>query len=305
MNQHVIGPQRPKTTSTPHKEAEVRHDRKQRHQTHAEKQALPPKLVQAKLALCTGQWRRRVTDVATQIAANGFTATWKAKTSRLISPKSILTVAAQFRTALHLVQRKIPSRLRIAEMKAKKALLTWVPKQAHPVSAATWKKIVRDRRLMPEIRAIVAFAFLGGMRVADVFRIEAQDITVMHRVIRLRIRGAKGANPSAEGYYRWIPKSLVPHELWRLWKSSTLPTLHMSKHRIYNNVRALYPRLSLHSFRRGIATAMARAGTRMEIIQRHLGHQQLSTTRLYVEPHPSQPEVRDITKALKRLHRQL
>jgi len=138
-------------------------------------------------------------------------------------------MAAQFRTALHLVQRKIPSRLRIAEMKAKKALLTWVPKQAHPVSAATWKKIVRDRRLLPEIRAIVAFAFLGGMRVADVYRIEAHDITVMRGVIRLRVRGAKGANPSAEGYYRWIPKPLVPRELWMMIELIALTFFHFQQ----------------------------------------------------------------------------
>ena len=204
------------------------------------------------------------------------------------NPNSKLAYLTSMRTAarLLLLPTDLPSHLQLLIRKLKTAAAEAPVKQATPIDATKLKRLLKitDRHSAITIQSIV----LAALRVNDIFRVAPQDVTVQRTAIRLRIRGAKRQGPGARAYWRFIPRSLLPHH--GHWWKRHVPSTTTSKSRIRTQLAKVG--LTLHSLRRGMAQMLADAGVPIKRIRDHLGHESEKATRRYVLPGETHIEIR-------------
>ncbi len=173
----------------------------------------------------------------------------------------------------------------------KKNLATHIRKQAVPATKREVERLLSDTAVPLRIRHAVRMMWCLGLRAGDLGHIRGKDVLNQAR-LRLqgaavvRMRGVKGVGPGSRGYHRFLPLTGLAAPLARLLAETRpeQPVFTASTVEIVRALRLVNPKLSGHSPRRGSATHLANAGASMRQIRDHLGHQRLSSTRLYVAP---------------------
>lgn len=227
-----------------------------------------------------------------------FAALWSAA-----FPGSLLRRRPSFKKAVRELRRQIASH---------------IVRHAPPLTKTNFRAVMGDTRSPPTVRAAVALAFLLGLRFSDVLRAEALDIhgftaqgrpstTPTAKTLRIRIRGAKNLQEGRRGHWKWLPCSgagrLARDVLARL--AAKFPTgslfREVSRYAFLRALRRHQRDATLHSPRRGAATALADEGVSMNKVRVFLGHVSADTTRLYVEPRPAQRESQTALSAARLL----
>lgn len=175
--------------------------------------------------------------------------------------------------------------------------LTTPLRQARPASPMAVRRIVRGASTA--LRHTIVSTYLAGLRVRDIFRVKPRDVRVEKCGIRLRIRGAKLMGPGSMSYWRWIPCRALGAEGTRWWSNGNTPALRTTMGQVTRRLKKFG--YTLHSLRRGVATAAAHRGATMEQIQKMLGHESIASTRRYVEPSSYQRDARMIIHIANKL----
>lgn len=236
--------------------------------------------------------------------------TFKAKSGRELAPTTQMNMTSALRSGLSLISAKykasdfLPTTRYIA-----KRLNSWVRRQAAPMSITEVHTMLRLPGTSPKLRARVALTWCLGLRVSDVKHLRKNDVLTCSKTqgLLLRLRGAKGARPGTESYYRACPLTgQIAHHVYVYLRSvdrkSDAPLFAGSS---FDQVRRLIKRvnknLSCHSIRRGAATHLALEGRSTEFIRQFLGHAHLSTTRLYIQPDLRMKDYRRKLRLLRNL----
>lgn len=173
----------------------------------------------------------------------------------------------------------------------KKALAEHVRRQAVPATKREIERLLRNPAVQPKVRNALRFMWGLALRAADLLHICGRDVLNKSRLMLdgaavIRMRGVKGISPGSRGYHRYLPLSGLTAVLATVLAEARLdkPIFPTSRSQIVLALRKVNPKLSAHSVRRGSATHLANEGASMKQIRDHLGHQRLTSTRLYIQP---------------------
>lgn len=258
-------------------------------------------------------------DLLSRVVRRVYSASWSGKVVKHLS--DVAAAQAPQRLAFRIIHGKLNPRSKMSEVAAlRTAVQLWTgasfswppvitlelkrlsteasvlpPRQALPLPPKTMARIALNESIPVAVRTVIFSCWLTGSRVADIFRVAPSDVTEFSSAFRLRVRGAKKAGMGSRSFWRWLQKRLLPPEMVSFWRTS-VPQKSTSPKMILRFLRKAGP-FGKHSIRRGVATAAAAAGVRMRHIRDLLGHAQIRTTRVYVEPTPQQREALDIMQA--------
>lgn len=188
------------------------------------------------------------------------------------------------RLGLHLVPRQRQLKLRV---KAPRRIV-------EPLSATEVRQFLRTLRRYRDL-AIVHLMLLCGLRSAEVLHVQLSDILADDQQLRIRGKGDRErvlplpavVARSIADYVRWERRAERTARLFvilqgpRRGAPMTLAGLRsLFRHRRRDHAVA---RANPHRFRHTFGTDMARAGVRLPILQRLMGHADESTTLRYIE----------------------
>lgn len=147
-------------------------------------------------------------------------------------------------------------------------------------------------------RLMLAFAYYGALRRAEVTSLRIEDIDLAHRLMRIRAEITKNHRERIVCYQKEISSLLMRHlyELKRincsegaLFRSVSdrnkgKPLSYWSWSKIVKawSTQANLPHFSTHTFRHLRLTHLARAGWKLHELATYAGHQDLKTTQLYL-----------------------
>lgn len=188
------------------------------------------------------------------------------------------------RLGLHLVPRQRQLKLRV---KAPRRIV-------EPLTATEVRHFLRTLRRYRDL-AIVHLMLLCGLRSAEVLQVQLSDILADDKQLRVRGKGNRErvlplppvVARSISDYVRWERRAERTARLFvilqgpRRGAPMTLAGLRsLFRHRRRDHVVA---RANPHRFRHTFGADMARAGVRLPILQRLMGHVDESTTLRYIE----------------------
>lgn len=188
------------------------------------------------------------------------------------------------RLGLHLLPRQRQLKLRV---KAPRRVV-------EPLSAAEVRRFLRTLRRYRDL-AIVHLMLLCGLRSAEVLQIQLSDILAEDKQLRIRGKGNRErvlplppvVARSISDYVRWERRGERTARLFVILQGprrgapmslSGLRSLFRHRRRDHTVARA-----NPHRFRHTFGADMARAGVRLPILQRLMGHADESTTLRYIE----------------------
>ncbi|PHM27614.1 tyrosine-type recombinase/integrase [Xenorhabdus budapestensis] len=147
-------------------------------------------------------------------------------------------------------------------------------------------------------RLMLALAYYGALRRAEVTSLRIEDMDLAHRLIRIRAEITKNHRERVVCYHQEIASLLMRHlkELKRvdctggaLFRSVSdrnngQPLSYWSWSKIVRAwaIQANLPDLSTHTFRHLRLTHLARAGWKLHELATYAGHRDLKTTQLYL-----------------------
>ena len=205
--------------------------------------------------------------------------------------RGALTLAPYFRgrgrdrrLGLHVVPRRRPRKLRI---KAPRRIV-------EPLSATEVRHFLRTLRRYRDL-AIVHLMLLCGLRSAEVLGVQLSDLLVDDHQLRVRGKGNRErvlplpavVARSISDYVRWERRAERTGRLFVILQGprrgapmtlAGLRSLFRHRRRDYAVARA-----NPHRFRHTFGADMARAGVRLPILQRLMGHADETTTLRYIE----------------------
>jgi site-specific recombinase XerD len=188
------------------------------------------------------------------------------------------------RLGLHLVPRQRQLKLRV---RAPRRIV-------EPLSTTEVRHFLRTLRRYRDL-AIVHLMLLCGLRSAEVLQVQLSDILADDKQLRIRGKGDRErvlplppvVARSISDYVRWERRAERTARLFvilqgpRRGAPMTLAGLRsLFRHRRRDHVVA---RANPHRFRHTFGADMARAGVRLPILQRLMGHADESTTLRYIE----------------------
>jgi len=224
---------------------------------------------------------------------------WRSRSGRPLAPTTLLNYASAIQSGIFVVsnlQMNNFPKWRLLRQQLRKHRLRHVLKQATPMMLRQLRVLLTDIKTPLQIRLAVLTAWGTGMRISDLFHLEGRDVTLIGRALLLRLRGAKMTAPGGRGHWRWIPLTGIYGRLLNFFAGRSFlrheKVFDFPSRRILRALKRIDPKLSLHSVRRGVATTLANHGISMLRIRNFLGHSQLTSTRLYVQPTPTQREAR-------------
>jgi len=159
--------------------------------------------------------------------------------------------------------------------------------------------------LQPKQRTMLITKYATGLRATELCRIKVTDIIASR--MQIRVESGKGGK---ERYTVLSPKLLnILRNYWRLYRPSTWlfpcpydeskPIRQDSLYRAFIlavKAAGLPDRGGIHSLRHSFATHMYEAGVGLPTLQSLLGHQQLSSTMIYL--HASQSRLDEVRSPL-------
>jgi integrase len=235
--------------------------------------------------------------------ANQLTSTWRTKSGTPLAVTTQLTQLSALSSALfHLTGTRLttqPEYIGILRTLNKRKALH-IRKQALPMTVQDLRRIASAPHLALEVRQVTVLAFSLGLRHADTQVLQWRDLHYdqQSKTLRLRFRGLKNSEIGSRVHWRFLhctgPASLLRQVGIQ---SATHPPEEyvfraVSRARLIRALRWTNPNYTAHSLRRGCATHLSNQGVPMSQISDHLGHKDIATTRLYIEPAPGQLESR-------------
>jgi len=228
---------------------------------------------------------------------------WKTKKDQTLKPTSIQTLLSALSTGVRMLTGKDTNQILLTQYRTVRARLrTHVRDQAVPMTLVDMKRLIRMAP-KPELKARLALTWALGLRCSDSKSIRCSDILQLtHEACLLRLRGAKGAIPGSESYFRATPllglTECLKEYLVKMVNSKGLlfPSTQISQ--MLRAIKKSNNVYSGHSLRRGAATALANAGYSTEYIRIFLGHQSIQSTRLYVQPNLNQIDWKKRTRSI-------
>ena len=186
-----------------------------------------------------------------------------------------------------------------------------IARRAVPITKGAVLRAIKHPSTPKVVGDAMAFAWLLGLRAADLLKIQEQDVTVFKRrlmgtSIQIRARGLKGYENARASHFRWLTKHGLARRIWQTLKAAAktrrqVPIFPVSRRRIVTCLKRIDPLLGAHSIRRGVATMLADKGTPMRSIQKFLGHASIEMTRRYIDPRPHQPEAKRMIQLMRRI----
>jgi site-specific recombinase XerD len=188
------------------------------------------------------------------------------------------------RLGLHLMPRQRQLKLRV---KAPRRVV-------EPLSATEVRQFLRTLRRYRDL-AIVHLMLLCGLRSAEVLQLQLSDILAEDKQLRIRGKGNRErvlplpqvVARSISDYVRWERRAERTARLFVIQQGSrrgapmTLAGLRsLFRHRRRDHAVA---RANPHRFRHTFGADMARSGVRLPILQRLMGHADVSTTLRYIQ----------------------
>jgi integrase len=245
----------------------------------------------------------RVERALDWLAADVFT--WRTKKGTLLAPTTTRNYLLAARTGFQLAfpTATVPATLAARQRRAKKEIAAWGEDRAVPMTVAEYRSIRRSRkRNTRPARMALQLMWAGGLRYADVRKITPSDIQPLGSGIRVCIRGRKGnkkgayvwlqAGPQRRSLAAWLLTKAGPQRVSTALRVETPILEGLTRGRLVAVLRLVTGNAALtaHSARRGAATYLADRGVAMTRIRDFLGHDDVATTRIYVEPRWGQPE---------------
>lgn len=144
-------------------------------------------------------------------------------------------------------------------------------------------------------------AFESGLRISEIVNLRKEDIDVKRRQIRVNMgKNSKDRIVNLplswqDHHINYIPLSCKQRALQKAFISSAIKT----------GLKAKKPKIHFHSLRHGFATESIRSGVCVPTISGILGHEDISTTSIYINLCPAERIEEVISKFGKRenLHR--
>lgn len=153
-------------------------------------------------------------------------------------------------------------------------------------------EIIRRNCVTLKEKALVEFFFSTGCRVSEVANLKISDINFTDKTINIFGKGKKYRtgflNVRAEFALLDYLHSRTDNNEY-LFVSDRAPHGKMSKAGIEKNIRNISERANIgkhitaHCFRRTTATLLRNRGMSIEVVQKILGHEQISTTMVYAK----------------------
>ena len=167
-----------------------------------------------------------------------------------------------------------------------------------------WLEIREERAAIRAVKkygcirddAILAFLINTGLRVAELVDLEWRDLTVSERAGQVVVRKGKGRKQrtiplnadarEAVKQLREIAGTPNPKPESSPWRGQTGPLSVRGVQQVVQKIGRLsgIKGLSPHVLRHTFGKRMAEAGQRLEVIADLMGHENLETTRRYVQP---------------------
>jgi integrase len=230
---------------------------------------------------------------------------FRTKQGRELAPTSQLNYVSALRMGLHVMGIQTSELEFLPTIRfIRKRLETWVRAQAIPMLPSEVRRVLRITKSQT-LRARIAMTWCLGLRVSDAKHLRVCDVLNCDRDgILIRLRGAKGAKPGSESYYRAMPaRGAIARQAYQFLRrkgrnSQDLLFPATSYNQVAQQIKKVNKALSCHSIRRGAATQLAMQGHSLNFIRKFLGHANLQTTRLYINPHL---KMKDFQKRIKGL----
>lgn len=161
-----------------------------------------------------------------------------------------------------------------------------------------YRDSIRLHGMRLQVEAIVGLALYCGLRHAEIYKLELDDIAIENDYIVIRDGKGKGIRPRDVPYPDALRRKIKAWLQWRdsmnpahdrVWLSLDVravngPSSKMSEHRFGELLpKVVAPAWTLHRFRHTCATEWMRAGMRIEKVQKLLGHKSLDMTLRYAK----------------------
>ena len=223
---------------------------------------------------------------------------WKTKTGNQMAPTTLFGYITAVKVAANVLDLVIPHlAFKRHIRRCKKALALHDRKRAFLLSFADLTEIVGDLTVAPEVRMALLLCWGLALRLGCLENILNRDIMVISRdLVRIRVRGFKGADLGLSNKYRWVrTRGVFAPLLYRFQHASlkdpNSPFLPVSRSRMVYALKNFDKRLSAHSVRRGAAQHLANKGFSMKKIPLLLDHKSIAMTEIYIDPTRQQPHV--------------
>jgi hypothetical protein len=226
-----------------------------------------------------------------------FMATWvKKNTNEPLTPTTQLSHFTGLSIASMLLKRDLSNEDRFALKREKrridKLLASYTPKRAHPLTLHRLKTMLPHASTAMRMHLHVAWTM--GLRLGTLSKISR---VILHRnSFQIPIAGWKGRDLSLQNQWKFAPLSSALRDFFIRRRSqlessqSGIPIFNIPPVSIIKFMRRFDKRLSGHSPRRGSARHLSNLGVTLDRIKTFLTHKSTNSTRLYVDPSPSQPE---------------
>jgi integrase len=229
-----------------------------------------------------------------------FMSTWRRRsTGEPLAPTTQLSQFTGLNVASTLLMRTLTNHdkfvLKREKRRIDKLLAQYSPKRAYPLKLPLLKEMLGAAKV--DMRMHLHVAWIMGLRLGTLEKIHK---IILHRTtFQTPIAGWKGRDLALQNKHKFAPLNA---ELRQFFKRRRLqlqsapigtPIFNIKPAAIIRYMKTFDNRLSGHSPRRGAARHLSNLGVPLARIKDFLTHKSENSTRLYVDPSPSQPEARE------------
>lgn len=205
--------------------------------------------------------------------------------SQNLSPRSINTILSavksfyDFLVDEEVVQGNpiVMSRLRVPESHSKPKFL----------SESELKTVLKEIEKLPKHVALAFKTMLyAGLRVSEVANLTAQDVLLMNNKVYIHVQQGKGKKER----YAIVVNENTAKELIEKAKSASGSLFNVKATTLKSYAYTIKKKTGVdfhsHRLRHTFATSILNKGAPIEVVQKALGHSNISTTRIYAETLP-------------------
>jgi hypothetical protein len=225
-----------------------------------------------------------------------FMRTWKTKEGEPLAPTTQLTQFTALTVAAATLGRTLSAQdkfiLKREKRRIEKLLAVYTPSRAYPLKLSLLRRMMEDA--YPALKVHLHTAWTMGLRLGTLAKIH--HVRLHSTCWQTPIAGWKGRDTKLQNVWKFAPLPSLTRQFFLtrakqlLSSPSGTPIFNIAPATIIAFMKRYDRRLSGHSPRRGAAKHLSNHGTPIKEIRPFLTHQQETSTRLYVDPTPKQPE---------------
>ncbi len=174
--------------------------------------------------------------------------------------------------------------MRRVKAKGSKVKAKPLPLEVNEVEFNGVLKAIPERNMHHRIAMLLAWA--GGLRISEVVNLKPEDFDFQSNSKNIRVNMGKNSKDRIVA----MPKNLRPHHMKYIPMKCKQRALQKAfiQAAILSGLKELKPKIHFHSLRHGHATQAKRKGIDIDFIKDNLGHEDISTTMVYVNLAPEE-----------------